>query len=62
MWDKRIFRGNTYSAIVISKKNDAPYDSNARPPTLAKKQQPEITNTFENNRRANIEIFTDEFV
>ena len=26
MWDKRVFRGNTYSAIVISKKNDQPYD------------------------------------
>jgi hypothetical protein len=61
MWDKRIFRGNTYSAIVISKKNDGPYDSKARP-APARKQQPEITNTFENNRRANIEIFTDEFV
>jgi len=22
MWDKRVFRGNTYSAIVVSKKND----------------------------------------
>jgi hypothetical protein len=61
MWDKRIFRGNTYSAIVISKKNDSPYDSKVRP-APARNQQPEITNSFENNRRANIEIFTDEFV
>lgn len=27
MWDKRVFRGNTYSAIVISKKNDQPFDT-----------------------------------
>jgi hypothetical protein len=23
MWDKRVFRGNTYSALVVSKKNDS---------------------------------------
>ncbi len=32
MWDKRIFRGNTYSAIVISKKNDTNYDNQAKIP------------------------------
>jgi hypothetical protein len=37
MWDKRIFRGNTYSAIVISKKNEGPYDSNARAPVPVRK-------------------------
>ncbi len=62
MWDKRVFRGNTYSAIVISKKNDAPYDTNTRMPMRTRKQPQETTNTFESNRRANIEIFTDEFV
>jgi hypothetical protein len=31
MWDKRVFRGNTYSAIVVSKKNDNPDDNSASP-------------------------------
>ena len=32
MWDKRVFRGNTYSAIVISKKNDGSYDGAVKIP------------------------------
>jgi hypothetical protein len=59
MWDKRVFRGNTYSAIVVSKKNDSPYDSKTNIPMMTRNQPQETTNTFENNRRANIEIFTD---
>lgn len=61
MWDKRIFRGNTYSAIVISKKNDANFDAQPNPNRTQKPPQ-ETTNAFDNNKRANIEIFTDEFV
>ena len=59
MWDKRVFRGNTYSAIVISKKNDQPYDGAGQMPMGTIKKVQETTNNFENNRRANIEIFTD---
>jgi hypothetical protein len=61
MWDKRIFRGNTYSAIVISKKNDANFDAQPNPNRTLKPPQ-ETTNAFDTNKRANIEIFTDEFV
>jgi hypothetical protein len=46
MWDKRVFRGNTYSAIVISKKNDAPYDGTSKVPMMARNRQQETTNTF----------------
>lgn len=62
MWDKRVFRGNTYSAIVISKKNDQPFDNTAKITMGGGKKMQETTNNFESNKRANIEIFTDEFV
>lgn len=62
MWDKRIFRGNTYSAIVISKKNDNTYENQPKIPVRTIRPQQETTNAFEGNKRANIEIFTDEFV
>lgn len=45
MWDKRIFRGNTYSAIVVSKKNDNPYEDRPKIPVKTIKQQ-ETTNGF----------------
>ena len=38
MWDKRVFRGNTYSAIVISKKNDQPFDSTTGMPMVTRKK------------------------
>jgi len=44
MWDKRIFRGNTYSAIVISKKNDEPYDSSKAPLRTQKPAQETSSN------------------
>jgi len=31
MWDKRVFRGNTYSAIVVSKKNENGDDKSTSP-------------------------------
>lgn len=62
MWDKRIFRGNTYSAIVISKKNDTAYEGRPNIPVKTIKPQTETASAFEGNKRANIEIFTDEFV
>ena len=62
MWDKRIFRGNTYSAIVISKKNDNNYEQQPKIPVRTIRQPQETSSGFESNKRANIEIFTDEFV
>ena len=59
MWDKRIFRGNTYSAIVISKKNDNTYENQPKIPVRTIRPQQETTDGFESNKRANIEIFTD---
>ena len=61
MWDKRVFRGNTYSAIVVSKKTDTQYDSKPRPPLQTIRPAQETVSPFE-GQRANIEIFTDEFV
>lgn len=46
MWDKRVFRGNTYSAIVISKKGDTPYDTNSNMLMGNRKKPQEMTNTF----------------
>jgi hypothetical protein len=59
MWDKRIFRGNTYSAIVISKKNDNVYDNQPNIPVRTIRPQQDAASAFETNKRANIEIFTD---
>ena len=63
MWDKRVVRGNTYSALVTTSKNvDMPYAN-----TTAQRGKPMAGNEPEDyedvgNRRANIEIFTDEYV
>jgi len=59
MWDKRIFRGNTYSAIVISKKNDNTYENKPSLQNRTRQIQQETTDNFEANKRASIEIFTD---
>ena len=61
MWDKRVFRGNTYSAIVISKKNDTQYEAKPKPVLQTIRPQQETSTPFD-NQRANIEIFTDELV
>ena len=61
MWDKRVFRGNTYSAIVISKKNDTGYDNNPKPQLTTIRPSQDTATPFD-SQRANIEIFTDEFV
>ena len=63
MWDKRIFRGNTYSAIVISKKNENGYEGKPKKALLTQKISQETANNFDgSNKRASIEIYTDEFV
>ena len=33
MWDKRVFRGNTYSALVTSKNVDIPQTNTLKKPT-----------------------------
>lgn len=42
----------------LSKKNNSPYDSKTNIPIITRNQPQETANTFEDNRRANIEIFT----
>ena len=32
MWDKRVFRGNTYSALVTSKNVEIPHGNTTREP------------------------------
>ena len=64
MWNRRVERGNTYAAIVTSKNVEIPHKNTFKPkPNYFK---PEKTNEDYNagggTRRANIEIFTDEFV
>lgn len=62
MWDKRVFRGNTYSALVTSKNVEMPYANTSKKPlNIIPKQESEEIEEI-GNRRANIEIFTDEFV
>ena len=59
MWDKRIVRGNTYSAIVTSKNVDIPAANIGRGTTkMGMKVDMDDTQDM-SNRRANIEIFTD---
>ena len=62
MWDKRIVRGNTYSAIVTSKNVEIP-SSNTGMQMIRMNQRVEPEEGMDvPNRRANIEIFTDEYV
>ena len=54
MWDKRVFRGNTYSALVTSKNVEMPYTNTSKKPlNIIQKQESEELEEM-GNRRANI--------
>lgn len=59
MWDKRVFRGNTYSALVTSKNVEIPHANTTKKgmKIIKEHELDEMEDT--GNRRANIEIFTD---
>lgn len=41
MWDKRVFRGNTYSALVTSKNVEVPHgNTNFQKMRIIKQQEP----------------------
>lgn len=57
MWDKRVVRGNTYSALVTTSKNvEMPYSNTMKQRQRSRVQvQPDYDENFEyGNKRANI--------
>jgi hypothetical protein len=63
MWDKRVVRGNTYSALVTTSKNvEIPYANTSKQNQKIAPMPQGDEGIDVGSKRANIEIFTDEHV